>query len=569
MKDDKLLSSSERYLKKSNRILFLIGFLAVVFFFIGLGYLFHEPEKEVDVIEPDLTTTEDPFKKVEDTSLKVLSEVKKVPVSLEVAPKKVELDQVVIGSHAEAIITLTAKGGDIQFLSAFFVENQSEGFEIESKCPENLRLSAEDSCTIKVLWNPISIRRIQNNLLLKWKDLSINERLETAEQKTLITIIGQSIDSKNCVICENGGDKKDYTKGRVVVGLDGKVVGYVDENGNVVDKDGEIVGFFSEEGSFIGSKGKVSEGWKIVGDKVYDKKGNLIGNISESGDVIGTDGKPTGFRVIKGRVYDEKNNLIGTIDKDGNVLGLDGSSTGLKAVEGTLIVDKDGKLTDYQVVGKEVYDSKGNFVGSIDKNGNIVDKDGKVLDLKAVPGRVVLDKNGRPTSLRVIGKEVYDKDGNLVGTVDENGNVLGLDGKPTGMKAVLGKVILDQNGNPTSLRVVGKDVYDEDGTLVGHADENGKLFDLEGNEIKGFKILSRREIVDDKGRPTGFQVVGDRVYDKSGRLVGMIDKNGNVIGTNSDREMVMNKEGDIIGIAQPQKIPLSLQNKVIGKVLTT
>ena len=86
MIDDKLLSSSERYLKKSNRILFLIGLFAVIAFLIGLILLMQEPAQRIETIEPDLTSSVDPFAQIETDESMDLSPVSSEGVSLKISP---------------------------------------------------------------------------------------------------------------------------------------------------------------------------------------------------------------------------------------------------------------------------------------------------------------------------------------------------------------------------------------------------------------------------------------------------------------------------------------------------
>lgn len=107
----------------------------------------------------------------------------------------------------------------------------------------------------------------------------------------------------------------------------------------------------------------------------------------------------------------------------------------------------------------------GNIVGYVDENGNVY--------------RVAEEKIGTNGESRKI---VYDKDGKAVGYVDENGKVVKFskDDKPK----VIGKV-------GASRRLA----YDKDGNVIGYVDKDGTVRDFKGNTIgKGIKtaILSAK-----------------------------------------------------------------------------
>ena len=150
-------------------------------------------------------------------------------------------------------------------------------------------------------------------------------------------------------------------------------------------------------------------------------------------------------------------------------------------------------------------DENGNIIGRIDANGNVIDENGKII------GHV--DENGNIV-------QYSSADGPVIGTagammelaVDENGNVIGY---------------IDKDGN----------VYDENGNLIGHVNENGDVVDLNGNII---------------GHRSGKKV--RVVYDKDGNIIGYVDEKG----------IVRDKNGNIIGISDAQGNIHSFGQKVIG-----
>ncbi|MFR1031825.1 MAG: DUF3659 domain-containing protein [Alphaproteobacteria bacterium] len=124
---------------------------------------------------------------------------------------------------------------------------------------------------------------------------------------------------------------------------------------------------------------------------------------------------------------------------------------------------------------KLAYDKNGKVIGYVDENGNVVDAHGNVIGHVDGAGNVV-DENGN-----VIGKAVslpqrrlaYDKNGNIMGYIDKDGNVIDPGGN------IIGKVqpdgsIVDANGNvmvrpPLFGRRL---VYDKD-EWHGHVEDDG------------------------------------------------------------------------------------------------
>jgi Flp pilus assembly protein CpaB len=236
---------------------------------------------------------------------------------------------------------------------------------------------------------------------------------------------------------------------------------------------------------------------KVVGDTVYDAEGNVIGKVNENGEVVdangnvigkkqrgrvavGADGKPIGT-IIGDKVYDENGNIIGRVDKDGRVVTADGQVIGTAAQ--SLAVDANGNVIG-NVVNGTVYDENGNVIGHVDENGNVIAEDGTVLGSTVNAEDVELDANGKVIADeligangevigKVIGDKVYDANGNLIGKVDENGNVVDLDGNPMDATVRAGKaaaaVTADAAVDTTDS---GPQIYD---SMVGGKAEDGTL----------------------------------------------------------------------------------------------
>ncbi len=112
---------------------------------------------------------------------------------------------------------------------------------------------------------------------------------------------------------------------------------------------------------------------------------------------------------MDGQIIDEQGNIIGTISDDGQAIGLDNQVLGV--VE-TVLVDSQGKVMATQT--QVVRDAEGNIIGKI--------VDGKIID----------------------------EQGNVIGTVDELGNAISVEGEVLG---VIDTVMVTASGeiiDPTS-----------------------------------------------------------------------------------------------------------------------
>lgn len=293
---------------------------------------------------------------------------------------------------------------------------------------------------------------------------------------------------------------------QIVRDKNGKVIGRV-VDGQILDKNGRVIGRVDENGNAIGLSG---ETLGTVEDAVVDRNGNVVGQVKEvvrdsSGRIIGdvqevvrdADGNIIG-RVVNGQVVDENGNVIGKVNADGSVTGNDGKALGM--------------------VEKAVVDASGKVVGLVDKDGKAVSLDGTVLGRSE---NVMLDEQGnvmgevaevvRDASGNIIGRvvdgQLIDDNGNVIGTVNEDGSVTGLNGEILGSveKAVLGadgeeldeqtQVVRDADGNIIG-QIVNGQVVDADGNVVGQI-VDGQIVDADGNVIASDVTVStesRRDV---------------------------------------------------------------------------
>ncbi|MEM2137785.1 MAG: hypothetical protein QW568_01740 [Candidatus Anstonellaceae archaeon] len=243
------------------------------------------------------------------------------------------------------------------------------------------------------------------------------------------------------------------TKEKAVRDGDGNLIGTADKEGVVRDSEGNVKGRL-EDGKFVAGEMK--------GGKMVD--GKLVG-----ATFVKADTQPVNAMVI-------------TTDAQwkgptGLLTGLVGGALGgaLGKVAGWLSKsDKEG--------GKVITDDKHNVVGEVNSKGQII-KDGKVIGA-VVDGKIVMNdkKDARTLSIQTIGKEVLDKNGNVIGRVysdgkirdEETGQLKGsYDARTKTVTGTDGKVIEGANLRGMAIEIAGK-ADAADAIRKGSAEDKGQ-----------------------------------------------------------------------------------------------
>lgn len=286
---------------------------------------------------------------------------------------------------------------------------------------------------------------------------------------------------------------------------------------------------------------------KVVGDTVFDAQGNVVGKVNSDGQVVDASGKVVGQKsrvqlaigpdckpignVVGGKVFDSNNNPIGRV-VEGKVISDDGRLLG--QVSESSAVDANGNEMG-SVVNGVACDKNGNIIGKVDANGRITDSKGNVIG--GTVGKVALGANGKPIG-KVVGNKVLDSKGNVIGHIDAKGNVVDLQGKVVGSVAdnvQAADVAVDKNGKVLGKIVDGK-VIDAMGNVVGTVAADGTITDANGNvigtKVEGALVDAKGNIVANEavgadGKPIG-KVIGDKVYDKDGKVVATVGADGKV-----------------------------------------
>ncbi len=375
------------------------------------------------------------------------------------------------------------------------------------------------------------------------------------------------------------------------------VIGYQQADGNVNSEVGNPLGnmfkyavAFDLDNKFMG----------LVNDdgSVFSQAGKNEGKVGFDGYVL-SGGQKIGYALYDFYIYDADNNAIGYISRKGDVVNFNNQNMGV--IDRGFLVDKDKKvigrgLRDYKIRDKnnvvlgelsfdgKVFDHENQEVGSLEANGNIVNRNNEVI-AQASPLQYHSNISGEAKR-----KMVFDKDGNFIGYLDENGNVVDANGNIIG--------VMDENGNLVSKNGAAlgevlkkRAAYDKDGNLIGHADEDGRVLDKDGKLIG--KIDESGNVVDGNGNILGginanwyerapvtpptisekevspaLELLESKQFRKSlgvaltpdGEYLGeimedgsVVDEDGYVLGNRMPDGLIIDDDGALIGIEEVKK----------------
>lgn len=535
------LSSSEQYTKGSNRKLLFLGLGLLVLFIIALVLLSGREETAPQV--PQLDWNSGDFEKAVQNEGEAAS-FARGNASLEAQPAMVNMEGVVLGSQAEAIVTLTARNAPIEFIGMELAEEQLDGFTLGGTCTPNLKLEQDGSCNIKVIWNPTSLRQLQNILNIRWKEDSpsaFREEVLTLQMKA------QSTDSKDCVICESPCKDEAVAEKRMALGLDGKLY--------EVNDDGTV--------TINGEKIKVTENGLLI-----NKDGKIVG-------IVAPDKIPMGL----------DNKLLGTISPSRDVLAVDGTGLGRLLGDDT-IVDSSLKVLGSAIPVVSVMDDKGMIIGKTLPDGTVIDGANTVVGRPLVDGSVVNLEGAVIGFLRPWGL-VINFTGDVIGGIVPDGSIVNADGqvvgtiKPTGLAVdpqgeLIGGVIPQGVAVGSSCKSLGQillngEVKDSFGQVVGKVLLDGAVVDEKQSEIG--TAIAQGLVISEKGTLLGFVNSEGKAVDAKGSVIGCVNADGTVsagskiIGAVMARGRVIGKGCQVLGSVYPDGSVMNAAVESIGRVM--
>ena len=161
-----VLTHSESYVKKTNRIILAVGITSFIIFVFGVMLLIKSNEVVDEYEEPVFTDNDDALNignanPLTDNLEFDIVDDGEVPITM--TPDPVSMGQVVLGTEAKNVLTIGTNGKTaIKIDDVDLAEPPFDGFTYDDNCTgEELR--GEQTCNITMNWIPVIHGNVQNN----------------------------------------------------------------------------------------------------------------------------------------------------------------------------------------------------------------------------------------------------------------------------------------------------------------------------------------------------------------------------------------------------------------------
>lgn len=464
---------------------------------------------------------------------------------LSITPSEVNLENVILGSQAEAVLVLRAENGPLVFFNKYLAETPKNGFTLSGECMEKTQLDMGQECLLKVSWAPIIVQTIQNTLTIVWRE--DNPRV-LKDERTQVQLKASSTDSKECVCCEIEKDKAEKVP-RKVMTLDGRELVMNDDGTVTIDgktyevtgevvidpETGDVLAIVEPERVALSLKneylGRVTDTRTVV-----DQKGTTLGRLLGDDTLVDSD-----FKILGAGIP-----LVSVIDAQGVAIGkLVADDSGVRAV------DAEGVTIGMPRVDKSVVDKAGVQIGTLRDWGMTLDLSGDLLGA-ILPTGAVMDKDKEIVGYLQQNGFVTNKSGALVGGVVPKGMAVGTGCKTYGSVALNGQV---------------KDAY---GQVIGRVMLDGGVVDTNFNELGS--VVNQGLVVDMKGNVVGFVNSEGKAVDGRGMLIGCVAPDGTVsankkmVGGVLQKGKVVGNSCDVLGSVYPDAQLMSADVREIGRI---
>lgn len=330
-----------------------------------------------------------------------------------------------------------------------------------------------------------------------------------------------------------------------------KVVGQTSYNGQVINGQGNSMGRMTPDkwavdtaNNKIGRAVRVGLvaspeggylGRTLPDSTVVDLNGVNMGCARNDGSVVNGSGEVIGHVVERGLVLDKNGNPIGRVKHDGTVVDKGGKVVGKVLGDGKgTVVNPDGEVIGRVVSPDEelMFNKDGTIAGTFGRNGMFKDPEGNEQFQVLPDGRIIDPKTGRQIATLTDDDRLLDINGNEISDIrvvrDQDGNFIGL---------------VDDNGN----------IINFDGEVIGTVGENGVIYDLNGNVMEGAVLAG-----------VDLDVIAPNL-DKSTPQAGgrRIILDGHVIDVTPNGSLV-DKDGNIIGYMGEDGRPYSLDERLLS-----
>ena len=164
-----VLTHSDRYVRKTNRIILIVGIITLLVFLFGLMLLTTDtPEEEQHYEVEDTIDAESDLGMGNNTTNNEaeieFDDAEQVERPITLTPNPINMGQVVLGNDATNVLTIGTNGkGAIRIISVDLEDAAFEGFKFENNCNDK-ELRGKITCTVTMRWLPTVAAIVQNNL---------------------------------------------------------------------------------------------------------------------------------------------------------------------------------------------------------------------------------------------------------------------------------------------------------------------------------------------------------------------------------------------------------------------
>ena len=237
-----VLTSSERYVRKTNRIILIVGITSFIIFLFGLLLLFSSGNEVEDPQEIVIADDAEVFDDIEQNKLMdeaiEFDDVEEIDDPITTTPNPVNMGQVVLGTNAENVLTIGTNGrGSLRIISVKLAEPPFDGFTYVDNCT-SAELRGNQTCNITMKWAPVVSGNVQNNFIISWHETTVSSANAKAQK---VPVEGKAITQDECNYCDTATPQGSPVGGeRYVRDADGNIIGKVLADGSVVDLKGNF-----------------------------------------------------------------------------------------------------------------------------------------------------------------------------------------------------------------------------------------------------------------------------------------------------------------------------------------
>jgi intracellular multiplication protein IcmE len=254
----------------------------------------------------------------------------------------------------------------------------------------------------------------------------------------------------------------------------GHLLGTSNQQGEVEDAQGQSLGQSSQEGILRDKEGNVlgKTGVPQVGAPVYDAQGRLIGRVLPNGDVVDASGKKIGHVNADGVVKAADGRILGRAYlRNGAVAG----QLTRNPVPGSPVYDEQGHLIGTVGADGKVRNDQGEVLGTLDSNGTLYGPHHELLGKvgAASPGVPVYDRQGHLIGTAGEQGIIRNSQGQRIASVDAAGNVRNRQGQ------IIGSIT-----PPSSSKIAASPTNNPADDVLNNALPQGNAVRLEPDESK-------------------------------------------------------------------------------------